>query len=104
MATLEEAAKRLDAALQLLEISVGRRFDTEGRRADLETELQIMQDDRARLAVELESTAARLQQVEAVTDDVGRRVHRAIGAVRDVLAERTIPDYPADGASQHVGA
>ena len=85
MATLDEAGKRLDAALKLLEMSVARRFDTEGRRADLETELQIMQDDRARLAVELEGTTARLAQVEAATADVGRRVERAIGAVRDVL-------------------
>ena len=102
--SLDDALRRLEAALGQLEASVSRRLEIERRRGDLETELQIMQDDRARLAVELESTAARLQQVEAVTDDVGRRVHRAIGAVRDVLAERTIPDYPADGASQHVGA
>ena len=44
-----------------------------------------MQDDRARLAVELESAGARLARMEAATADVGRRVHRAIGAVRDVL-------------------
>jgi hypothetical protein len=85
MATLEEAGKRLEAALTLLEISIGRRFDTASRRGDLETELQIMQDDRARLAVDLDGTTARLSQVEAATDDVARRVQRAIGAIRDVL-------------------
>jgi predicted nucleic acid-binding Zn-ribbon protein len=85
MATLEEAGKRLEAALTLLELSIGRRFDTASRRGDLETELQIMQDDRARLAVELDGATGRLSQLEAATQDVGRRVERAIGAIREVL-------------------
>jgi predicted nucleic acid-binding Zn-ribbon protein len=87
MATLEEAGKRLEAALTLLELSIGRRFDTASRRGDLETELQIMQDDRARLAVELDGATARLGQVEAASEDVGRRVERAIGAIRQVLEQ-----------------
>ena len=86
MATLDDATKRLETALGALEAVIGRRLDLERRRGDLETELQIMQDDRARLAVELESTAARLDQVETATDDVARRVHRAIGAVEGVLS------------------
>jgi predicted nucleic acid-binding Zn-ribbon protein len=85
MAALEEATRRLEAALGALEATVGRRLDLERRRGDLETELQIMQDDRARLAVELESATARLEQLENATGDVGRRVQRAIGAVREVL-------------------
>ena len=87
MASLEEAGKRLEAALTLLEIAIGRRFDTASRRGDLETELQIMQDDRARLAVELDGATARLSQVEAASEDVGRRVERAIGAIRQVLEQ-----------------
>jgi predicted nucleic acid-binding Zn-ribbon protein len=90
MASLEEAGKRLEAALTLLEIAIGRRFDTASRRGDLETELQIMQDDRARLAVELDGASARLAQVEAASEDVGQRVERAIGAIRQVL-ERAEP-------------
>jgi hypothetical protein len=85
MTALEQATKRLEAALGALEATVGRRLDLERRRGDLETELQIMQDDRARLAVELESATARLEQLESATCDVNRRVHRAIGAVREVL-------------------
>ena len=86
MTALEDAMRRLEAALGQLEASVSRRLEIERRRGDLETELQIMQDDRARLAVELEGTSARLAQVEAAADDVGHRVERALGAVRDVLA------------------
>ena len=83
--SLDEGMKRLEAALGLLEAAVTRRLEAERRRGDLETELQIMQDDRARLAVELDGTVARLHRVEAAATDVGRRVERAVGAIRDVL-------------------
>ena len=86
MAALDDAVRRLEAALGALEATLGRRLDLERRRGDLETELQIMQDDRARLAVELESTAARLNRVETATDHVGRRVHQAIATIEQVLA------------------
>ncbi len=77
--------KRLEAALGLLDAAATRRLEAERRRGDLETELQIMQDDRARLAVELDGTMARLHRVEAAANDVSRRVERAVGAIRDVL-------------------
>ncbi|MFC4173970.1 DUF4164 domain-containing protein [Microvirga sp. GCM10011540] len=85
--TLDDAMKRLEMALGLLEASVSRRLDADRRRGDLETELQLMQDDRARLAVELDSALTRLQRFEAATDDVSRRVRQAIGAVQSVLAQ-----------------
>jgi uncharacterized protein YicC (UPF0701 family) len=85
--TLDDAMKRLDNALGLLEASVSRRLDVEHRRGDLETELQIMQDDRARLAVELDGALSRLHRFEAAADDIGHRVRLAIEAVRDVLSE-----------------
>ena len=84
-ASLDNALKRLESALGLLEAAATRRLEAERRRGDLETELQIMQDDRARLAVELDGTVARLHRVETVTDDVSRRVQRAVGAIQDVL-------------------
>ena len=83
--SLDDAVKRLDAALGLLEAAVTRRLEAERRRGDLETELQIMQDDRARLAVELDGTLARLHRVEVAAGDVGRRVERAASVIRDVL-------------------
>ena len=84
-ASCDDAVKRLEAALGLLEAAVTRRLAAERRRGDLETDLQIMQDDRARLAVELDGTMARLQRVEAAASDVGRRVERAAGVIREVL-------------------
>jgi predicted nucleic acid-binding Zn-ribbon protein len=85
-ASLDEAMRRLDGALGLLEAAVTRRLEAERRRGDLETELQIMQDDRARLAVELDGTVTRLHRFEAAANDVGRRVERAAGTIREVLA------------------
>nr|WP_246718911.1 DUF4164 domain-containing protein [Microvirga terrestris] len=79
--------KRLDMALGLLEASVSRRVEADRRRGGLETELQLMQDDRARLAVELDGALTRLHRFEAATDDVSRRVRQAIGAVEAVLVQ-----------------
>src|SRR3712207_1923027 len=84
---LDDALKRLDGALGLLEASVSRRLEADRRRGSLETELQLMQDDRARLALELEGALTRLQRFEAATDDVSKRVRQAIGVVQTVLVE-----------------
>jgi predicted nucleic acid-binding Zn-ribbon protein len=85
--TLDEAMKRLEGALGLIEVSVMRRLEAEKRRGDLETELQIMQDDRARLALELDTTLARLHRAEAAVEDVAERVKRAATAIGEVLAQ-----------------
>ncbi len=85
--SLDEALKRLDTALGMLEASVTRKVDVEKRRGDLETELQIMQDDRARLAIDLEGTTDRLKKLDAVTQDVQERVTRASDAMRRLLSE-----------------
>lgn len=82
---LEAAIQRLQTALVLLEAATGTRPIGDGRRDDLETELQLMQDDRARLSVELESATAQIARFETATDHVGRRVGAAIGALSDVL-------------------
>jgi predicted nucleic acid-binding Zn-ribbon protein len=86
MTSLNDAVKRLDTALGLLEASFNWRLDAERRRGDLTTELEVMQDDRARLALELESAQSRLHRVEAATGDVTKRVDRAVGSIRDALA------------------
>lgn len=88
---LDDAMKRLDTALGLLEASVSRRLDAERRKGGLETELQLMQEDRSRLAEDLDGALTRLQRYEMATDDVSRRVQLAIQAVQNVLAQAGQP-------------
>lgn len=83
---LDAALLRLQTALESLEAATDPRTIGDARREDLETELQLMQDDRARLSVELDSSTARLNRLETATDHVGRRVGAAIGTLTDVLA------------------
>lgn len=92
---LAEALARLKASLDGLETSVGRHFDLDIRKSDLETELQVMQDDRSRLATELESATAWLGRASAAHDHVGGRLDHAIATIRDVLGE---PDAAGPGA------
>lgn len=94
-AELDAAVTRLQASLGFLETAVGRHFAGDRRSGDLETELQIMGDDRARLAVDLESATARLATVESVAAHVEGRVQNAIGALQDVLAVTEPQDVDA---------
>ena len=57
---LDNALARLDGALGQLEAAARRRIEAERGRGNLETELALMQDDRARLAAELDGAMARL--------------------------------------------
>lgn len=82
---LAEALKRLNAALSALEIASGRRLAVDRRGGDLPTELALMQDDRARLAVELDGALARLEHAEAVVAEVDERIGTAIRSVENVL-------------------
>ncbi|MFC0217380.1 hypothetical protein FHS82_003307 [Pseudochelatococcus lubricantis] len=84
--SLADALKRLDAAVAALERATVRRLELDRRGGDLPTELALMQDDRARLAVELDGTLARLAQLEAVAGDVDERLATALGKVESVLA------------------
>ena len=71
---LENALTRLDGAL------------AERGRANLETELTLMQDDRARLAAELDGAVARIGHVEHAAADVDHRLERAMGVISAVIA------------------
>jgi uncharacterized protein YicC (UPF0701 family) len=93
---LDDALKRLESAINLLEGSVARRLEAERGRGNLETELQIMQDDRARLALELDGALTRLKRFETATDDVGQRVRHAMATIRGVL-ERSGPFEAREG-------
>jgi hypothetical protein len=82
---LENALARLSASLNLLETTVARRLENELSLADLEEELAIMQDDRSRLALELDAQLSRANALEKARDEVLRRLELASGEIEAVL-------------------
>jgi hypothetical protein len=83
---LAAALRRLLAALEKIEAAGDRRAKAEVLRANLEEELAVMQDDRSRLAVELDGAVARSISLEAANDEVVRRLKSANAALRAVLS------------------
>ena len=82
----DAALKRLAVALEKLEAATERRLKAEALRANLEEELAVMQDDRARLAVELDGALARTLSLEATNEEAARQLSGATAAVKAVLS------------------
>jgi chromosome segregation ATPase len=85
-ARLDAALARLTAALDQLDAAAQRRSALDAQRRDLVEELAVMQDDRARLAAELDGATARAQGLEAAQVEVGRRLARVGETLRAVIA------------------
>lgn len=83
---LDAALRRLAAALDQLEAASERRVRAEALRANLEEELAVMQDDRSRLAVELDGAVARSNALEQANDEVARRLKSVSATIKAVLA------------------
>lgn len=88
-AALDQALQHLDAALGQLEAAAQRKLELERSRGDLETELAIMQDDRARLAVDLDGALTRAATVEAAARQASERLDRAMATIGALLAQPT---------------
>jgi hypothetical protein len=91
---LEPPLKRLRAAIDLLEAAVERRVRQEGAQSDAQEELALMQDDRARLAVELDGALDRNRGLLSANNEAAKRLGRAGAAIRAIL-ERATGDEPA---------
>lgn len=84
---LQRALQRLNAALEALDAAAERRAEADAARADADAEYAVLQDDRSRLAVELDAALARARALDRVAGDVAVRVERAGATVRGILAE-----------------
>ncbi len=82
---IRQSLMRLRAAVDALEQSEARRRENQRQTGPIETELALMQDDRARLATELDAALARSNRVENLAEDLTRRVDVAMTTVRAVL-------------------
>ena len=89
---LDAALKRLAAALDRLDAARQRRAKADALRANLEEELAVMQDDRSRLAAELDGAVARSKSLELVNGEVARRLNHASAEIKAVLAEAAARD------------
>jgi hypothetical protein len=82
---LESVMARFQRALDAVEDAARRRLEAEMSLADLEEELAIMQDDRNRLAQDLDAALARASSIEKTRDEALRRIERASAGVATVL-------------------
>ena len=78
---LEPALSRLALALERLEAAVDRRLRHDERRADADEEFALMQDDRARLAVELDGALAQARELQTANAAAAERIARAGAAI-----------------------
>lgn len=65
---LDATLTRFERGLAALETAVAQRLENEMSLADLEEELAVMQDDRGRLALDLDAALARAATVEKTRD------------------------------------
>lgn len=88
---LDLALERLGKALERLERTVSVKLEDDLSNAELEEELAIMRDDRARLALDLDAALARQSALEKARDEVLRRLDAAgenVSAALGVAAAR----------------
>jgi chromosome segregation ATPase len=83
---LKTALKSLVAALDQLEAACERRLHADAERDDIEEEFTVLQDDRARLAVELDAAVARSQSLELANNEVAHRLAKARRAIKEMIS------------------
>src|SRR5438477_12447012 len=87
---LESSLRRLAAAVDAIERAAERRMRHDEGRANAEEEYALMQDDRSRLAVELDAALDRSRALEAANVEAGERLAQAARTIGRIL-ERMDP-------------
>ena len=91
MDSLEISLKRLASAVDALEWATDMRMRHDETRATTQEELALMQDDRSRLAVELDAAVDRSRALELANNEAAKRLAHAARAIERVLG-RLAPD------------
>ena len=84
--TIEAATKRLQNALDALEAALERRIDGETGEAALAEQIHTLDNDRSRLAAELDGATARSRNLEAANRDIAKRLDHVIATIKSVVA------------------
>lgn len=82
---VEAALKRLELSLAALEAAVERRLDHDRSVVGLEDQLSRSDEDRSRLAQDLDQERARAGRLEDTNREVSRRLVTAMETIRSVL-------------------
>jgi len=77
--------KRLATAVGALELAADRRMRHDEARANEQEEYALMQDDRSRLAVELDAAADRSRTLESANNEAAKRLAHAAQAIERLL-------------------
>ena len=91
MESLEISLKRVASAVEALEWATDLRMRHDEARATTQEEFALMQDDRSRLAVELDAAVDRSRALETANSEAAKRLARAADAIGRVLG-RLVPD------------
>jgi hypothetical protein len=81
----EPSLRRMRAAIDLLEAALERRARLDAKRGDADEEFALMQDDRARLAVELDGALGRSRALEAANAEAAKRLAQASAALEKLI-------------------
>ena len=87
--SIDEALRRLAAALDLLDEAIERRLEGARAVSSLEGELHRLGTDRSRLAQSLDAAEARSARLEEANREVSRRLVAAMETIREVLARQS---------------
>jgi hypothetical protein len=82
---IDAATKRLTLALDALEAAAERRREGDLGRADLTAQVHALDDDRSRLASDLDTAVAHGRSLENTNREIARRLDVAIDSIRTVL-------------------
>ena len=92
---LGQSLARLRAALGGLESAADRRLKAAGSTDTLAAELALMQDDRARLAGELDAAMARAERLAQANREVDKRLTTVTRSIKKVLGDEKSTEKPA---------
>lgn len=86
-ASVETGIRRLNAAMEALEIAVGRKQTGDKAIGAMEHELHQAAEDRSRLAQRLDHVERRAAMLDEANREAADRLRSAIGTVRALLGE-----------------
>jgi hypothetical protein len=82
---IEAATRRLALALDALEAAAEERHEVDLGEDNLMAQVHALDDDRSRLASDLDAAMARARTLERTNRQIARRLDAAIGTIRSVL-------------------